>query len=246
MAYDEKEFVNHMFNHRVTFIEFDRAIDAFWGKVAREVFIPTLIKIYDKMVETRRVKGARNISWGDADGDLYYIPNDDRKVIVFTSQTYDYLFVLDPIVTREYFSDAPAKEKFGKELKTHTLHIRRIWRTLKKDSIHNQDKILSNIKSALDAVETLSEYSDDHSLYPQRPSLNLYSKIDFSLNEFHDKPRFFGDLRDPGYILSCNNRFFLDRVEGAKYALTHLQSIAQCNLGVMASELDVKLEWNKV
>lgn len=244
MAFDQKEFVDHFFSKKSSVFDLNNAIDAFWGRVTKEVFLPGLLAIYDKLVETNRVK-SDDCWWGDADGNLHYIPNEKHKVIVFTTQSRDYLFIMTPMKRIEYYPDAPEGKHFGKEFDSHSLHIRRIWRQYKKDVIWDEEKILSSIKNALDSVETLEEYTDDFSEYPQRPSLEMYEKIDFDLDNFQDSPRFYGDIRDPGYILTYNDRFWSERVEGTKFSHYDLEMLYTCNLGVMAAELDVDIPLNR-
>lgn len=237
----EKEFVDHFSSKKGSVYHLNKTLDAFWGRITNKVFVPVLLSIYDKLVETNRTKDAKKIWWGDADGDLYYIPNEKRKIIVFTTQSRDYLFVLTPMERIEYNPDAEDGGKIGEEYESYSLHIRRVWRPLEKDSIWDQENILSNINNALDAVETLEEYADDFSKYPQRPGLALYEKIDFDLDEYHDEPRFYGDFRDPGYILSYNDRFFSELVEGTKYSHIELEMLYTNSLNVMAAELDLDL-----
>jgi hypothetical protein len=239
MDFDQEAAVNHFFNRQCGILHLNWFLDAYWTKVTKEIFIPGLLAIYDKLVEKGIAEG-NDTHWGDADGKLYYIPNKDRKVIVFTTQCRDYLFILSPIECVEYFPDAPEGERIGERYESHSLHIRRIWRPYEPGDIYNLKEIKSNLKKMLDSVETLEQYTDDFSQYPQRPSLELYRKINFNLDKYQESPRFYGDFRDSGFILSYNDRYG-GRLEGSQYSHNDLQGIATVDLGCMAYEMEVEI-----
>lgn len=233
----EEEFANHFFRKDLSVgcLHLNWAIDAFWTKVTKEVFIPKLLTVYSKLVE-KNISEEKPVYWGDADGKLYFIPSKKRKVIVFTTQSRDYLFMLTPMMAREYFPDA--EDKFGKEYETHSIHIRRIWRPFKKGDIYDLKEMKKNVKSMLDSVETLEEFADDFSQYPQRPSIEMYRKVDFNLDDYQESPRFYGDFRDAGYIASYKDRYGASRVEGTRYSHTELQYLAESGLSCMMYEFE--------
>lgn len=232
------QMVDFFYNHRSSVLHLNWFLDAYWTKVTKEQFLPGLLAVYNKLVE-KKISEKKPMYWGDADGKLYYIPNDERKVFVFTTQSQDYLFVLTPMTGIEYFPDAEEGKHFGEEFETHSLHIRRIWRKFDKEHYAFDKDRLKDVKAVLDNVESLAEFCDDHSQYPQRPSLEMYRKINFDLDNFHDKPRFYGDIRDSGYILSMNDRYGMVGVEGTKYSHNELEMLSTVNLGVMFHDLDI-------
>lgn len=239
MPFNQNEAIDYFFNHKTGLLQLNWFLDRFWTKATKEIIIPRLVTIYYKLVE-KGFSEENPKSWGDADGHLYYIPNKNHKVIVFTTQSRDYLFTLTPTTVKEYFPDAAPNKRFGADIETHTIHIRRVWRTYTPKSIYDLKKIKNSINNMLDSVETLEEFADDFSQYPQRPSLELYRKIDFNLDDYHDKPRFYGDIRDAGYILSFNTMFSTDRVDGTNYSHNELAMLTRLNLGVMEYDLEIE------
>ena len=197
------------------------AVDRYWIKVAREIMIPNLHKIYDALV-AKGYSENQDFSWGDYDGSLYYIPNEKREIIVFTTQSTNFLFILGDIYD-------------GK--KSDTLHIRKFWEPYKAGDIWGEDKMLGDIHKIIDSVETLEKFADDFSQYPQRPSLELYRKIDFDLNNYQREPRFYGDCRDHGYIISLGK--YRDHDLRTMYTSHYLDILATCYIGVMAEDLEI-------
>lgn len=236
----EAAIANHFTSTSCGVLHMGWAIDAFWTKVANDIFIPGLIKIHEALVKKKSTE-TKPISWGDADGNLYHVPCGDRKVIVFTTQSRNYLFIVSPAIMLD---------NSGEEKESHTLHIRRVWPKYKKPTYKlwaedEEKRILSTMSRAITSVETLAQYSDDHGQYPHRPSLDMYHKIDFNLDKYNDKPRFYGDCRDPGYIMSLGShgcRMPLDKAEYTSHHFSELAILATCNLGVMARDAGVKIK----
>jgi hypothetical protein len=240
MRYEKEieEFASFFAQDDVRVLHLNWALDAYWTKITKKVFIPELLTIYQKLFE-KGITEDKYISWGDADGTLYYIPSKGKKVIVFTTQCIDYLFILQPMMAREYFPDAiELKDKFGKEYETHSIHIRRVWRPYKKGDIYNLKEIKQSVNAMLDSVETLEGFADDFSQFPQRPSIELYRKIDFNLDKYQESPRFYGDFRDAGYILSYKDKYSNGRVDGTQHSHTDLQILSETNLGCMLYEIE--------
>lgn len=211
-------------------------IDRYWLGVAQRTLIPGFALLYDKLVELEHSE-FNKMSWGDADGEFYYIPNKDgRKVMVYTSQNRDFLITMMPKKDYRYEEGM----KTGPiVVDTHSFHIRRIWRLYEDGDIHDLKATMKDIHSVLAAVDHLSDYADDHYQYPHRPSIELYRKIDFNLDDYQENPRFYGDLRDPGFVFSSRGRSH-DRVEGTVYSFGDLNYFPMY-LGHLADELNVNI-----
>ncbi|HEY5268057.1 MAG TPA: hypothetical protein VII94_02900, partial [Candidatus Saccharimonadales bacterium] len=214
------------------------ALDTFWTKVTNEFFIPSLVKIYDALV-AKGLSEDNKLSVCDADGHMYYIPNKDRKVIVYTTQTRNYLFILEPYKTREYFPDKPPSQMFGEEYETHSLHIRKFWEHYNKEYGYLDEKKFKDIKYLIENADVLEEFADDHAEYPQRYSLDMYKKVNFNIDNHVKKPSFFGDMRDSGYIITVSQMY--KRADKTTGTFQELELIATCDIGCMAYELDLKI-----
>lgn len=235
-SFDRNGAIEHFFAKNILYL--NQFLDAYWMKVTKEIFIPKLINIYDQLVEYR-ITEDNQISWGDADGYLYYIPNKSRKVIVFTTQNRNYLFILLPEKVMDYFPNNPEGSQFGPEYDSYKLHIRRTWKPYKKECSYSIPQIKGSIKKMLDSVEELEEFADDFSEYPQRPSLEVYHEVDFNIDTYKqsDKVSFCADYRDPGYILSFDP-IYGGRLHGTKYSHNELELLLTCNLECMTRSVE--------
>lgn len=222
----EKVFAEHFFNSNVGHLHLGWMVDEYFTLVTQKVLIPSFALLYDKLVE--KGHDDKNVmDWGDLDGTFYYIPNEERMVMVYTSQNRDYIIIMKK--NPEFYHAS------------HGIHIRRIWRDFDKDRFYDLEGRTKDIMSILDSVETFEEYHDNHSQYPRRPGLDLFKKINFNLDDFQDKPRFYGDIRDPGYVVSYKGSYPQERVDGTSYSFHDIKYFATCYVGSLAYELDVEL-----
>ena len=302
---DRKAFAEKFFNQRCGSLHLNWSIDAYWKMVAEKVMIPYIIAIYDTLKE-RGYDENNKLMYGDADGDVFWLPAKDKntKVFVHTNQCRDYLYIYTPTLD---WDKKPA----------HDLHIRRIWRNYKAKSWNAEDiqdlyaKVLGKdfehieaieqnrtdedfdssgqrefyeeelrdlvqpnltkdeicnillrgqkdkgrvslsaddfIKQVLDSVEFFEELADDHSQYPQRPSLEFYRKRGFSF-KWNDKDNnhLYGDCRDNGYIISLS-RMNLTDLRLAR-TMPELELISTVYLPSVAMDLDITVNhgWSSV
>lgn len=222
----ESVFAGHYLNSKVGHLHLEWMMDRYWTMVTNKVIIPAFVAIYDKLV-AKGYSDKNKYSWGDADGYIYFIHNEGKKVMVYTSQSRDYLITLGVNSTWQYSS--------------HSIHIRRVWRDFKKGVIYDLADKIDNVASIINSVETFEEFNDNNSMYPRRPGLALYAKIQYNLDKFQEKPRFYGDIRDPGYVLSYRGSTELERVDGTKYSFYDIEKFATLYTQHIATELDVEV-----
>lgn len=229
-AKDEKFFAEKYLSDECGPLHLNWAIDHYWGLVTRDIIIPSSLAIYNVLVEKNYTEKKR-FEYNDLDNTAFYIPCPNKKVWVETTQSRDFLYIMDDHGAPNFnFID---------------LHVRRIYRDLKKNSY-----LMSELKGAsanelfrkmLQNVDSLSEYHDDHYQYSHRPSLKVYQETNFQI-PFHGSGRgriFYGDFRDPGYILSYNS--ISPRVEGSVMSFHTLEHIATLYLPCLASDLGIKV-----
>lgn len=231
------EFAAHFFDMKCGPLNLEWAIDAYWGKVVKEVLRPTIVDIYHALVN-RNITEDNKIYTNDADSATYYIPHQTRKVFVSTTQSRDFLYVYE-------------EDKFRP-----SLHVRRIWREATSNKLHYKPSVmLKDIQSAINHADHLSEFADTTAQYVMRPGLQYYKEIDFAIPSDEDKyvgknkslRRTFGDFRDPGYVLSFEDwpsdegiDYPPPRVEGSKYTFKDIEILATCFIPCLARELGIE------
>lgn len=221
---EEVTIANKYLNERCGLLHLSWALDHYWGLVARDIILPTANAVYDQLVK-KDLSEKNKLITNDADDRVYFIPSKDKKVWVHTSQCYDFLYII-------------------KNNTEQDLHIRRIFRTWRKDSSTSIKDLIGNFKLALQNADTLGEYNDDHYRYSNRPSLEAYRKIDFQIpyTKNQNGARFYGDFRDGGYVLSYEgwlSKHSKPRVEGSKYVFNTLESLTTCYLPCVARDLEL-------
>lgn len=230
-AEDEKRIANHYLNENCGALHLAWVLDHYWGLVTQKVILPTASLIYDELLKKDySEKNKLDIH----DGEVYFIPSDNKKVFVQTTQSRDFLYIININKTKDSWNN---------------LHIRRIYRELDQtDDWYSDKELIGNMKLALQNIDTLMEYHDDHYQFSSRPSLEAYRKIDFKIPYYpkdHMKERSnYGDFRDGGYILSYDgylSDISTPRVEGAKYVFHDLEMQATSYLPCLASELEIKI-----
>ncbi len=226
----ENIFAQHFFNDHVGYLHLEWMVDRYWTLVTKEIIIPGFVKLFNALADKGHDE-SNKLSWGDADGYFYYIPrkaDEKRMVMVYTSQSRDYLIILTENSSWDYAS--------------HSIHIRRIWRDYKRGSIYDVKDKTKSAAAVINNLSSFEDYNDNNARYPQRPGLYLYQQIGYDLSKFHDQPRFYGDIRDPGYVLSYDGRYQISRIEGTKYSSTDIQYFATTYLNSLAYELDVEVK----
>lgn len=300
---DRQTFAERFFNQRCGSLQLNWNIDAYWKMVAEKVMIPYIVTIYDTL-KARGYDENNKLMYGDADGNVFWLPAKDKKTKVFvhTNQCIDYLYVYTPTLD---WDKKPA----------HDLHIRRIWRHYKDKSWRVRDiqelyaKVLGKdfeyiemieenrvdkafdsswqrefydkelqalaqpnlsrdevcnillrgqkgknglsvddfIKKVLDNVESYEELADDHSQYPQRPSLEFYRKCGFSFrwNEKNTN-HLYGDCRDNGYIISLTDMNKTDLRLARN--MPDLELISTVYLPSITMDLDISVDhgWSNI
>lgn len=102
------------------------------------------------------------------------------------------------------------------------------------------------VKAVLDRVESHEEMADDHSQYPQRPSLEYYRARGFNMgqdNTYAKGEKFnhiYGDCRDPGYIISLGGFSATDLRTARK--MPELEYISSLYLPCIARDLDLEID----
>ena len=232
---DEKAIATKYLDESCGTLHLEWVMDHYWGLVTEKVILPSARIIYDELV--KRGHGEKNtLMWGDADGHVCYIPCEGRKVFVHTTQSRDYLYIIN---------EGETEDSWGGRF-----DIRRIYRQLEKDDWTYEElmKGKRSINKMLEYADSLAEHHDDHKKWAtNRPSLEAYRRINFEIpytKEHMKEKSFYGDFRDSGYILSYE--FFRARtshptVEGSKYVFYDLEILATCNLPSIGMDLDIKL-----
>jgi hypothetical protein len=242
MGAKEREFGKHFANTKCGILHAQWAMEAFWGEVTQNVILPGCLAIHAALVK-KGITKKKCINFNDADDDVYFIKTKDknRKVFVHSTQSRDYLYIIEETTAWDL--------KTSKSLPAHNLHIRRIFRDLKKDPhlVIELEKEIT-INKLLQYANTLNEFHDDHRKWlSDRPSLQAYKRIDFEIpyTKEHMKERsFYGDFRDGGYILSYDGYLAKaagPRVEGSVYSFTELTHISTIYLSCIADELEIKV-----
>lgn len=223
----EHVFAQHYFNDHVGYLHIEWMVDRYWTLVTKEIITPGFIKLFNALVEKGH-DDTNKFSWGDLSGYFYYIPRkaeEKRMVMVYTSQSRDYLIILTENPNWDHAS--------------HSIHIRRIWRDYKPGTIYDLKDKIKSARAVINNLNYFEDYNDNNATYPDRPGLALYEQIGYDLSKFHDRPRFYGDIRDRGYVLSYDGRYEISRVEGTKYSFTDIQYFATTYLAHLAHELGV-------
>lgn len=256
-SFEDKErevFASKYFNASAGLLHLGWDIDAYWTKVANEVMIPDMISIYDELVKRGHTED-NTCMYGDADGDIYWIPaaNPKTKVIVHENQGRDYLYVLTEIKTR-----------FKKHKVNYDFHIRKLWKNFNSMSNWRRSTIEDLYASTSasppidkkEFVETLlknvpyyEEISDDDSEYPRRPSLEYYRKRKFNMGVDEDKKfnGIYGDCRDSGYVFSIRSDSWRpSRAEHTVGQTNQLEMISTCYLPSIRMQLGLPTtsEWD--
>lgn len=224
----KKQIVDYYSTSHCGLLHFGWAVDALYTRITNDWMIPSLQLIHAELV--RKGIDEKNLMWhGDADGKMFYIEHPTVQVIVYTGQSRDYLFMINQ-----------EPSWFENEKPKYSLHIRRIFRTFKRDSISQLKKATSSIKNILDNVETFEEFADDHSDYPQRPSLELYRKQKFTVAQ--DKESIYHGMGvDPGYVLSYEHQHDMSQVDHAVWALSDINQAISVHIPCMAAELRITI-----
>lgn len=233
-AADEAGVANKYLNEKCGTLHLGWVLDHYWGLVTQKMILPAALKIHAALVEKGHSE-KNSLMWGDADGDIFFIPSKDKKVFVHTTQSRDFLYIINN------------RSEFGDDGDC-SFHIRRIYRAFKEDRCYTSKELIGSMKLARQHADTLSEYHDDDYRYSHRPSLEAYRKVDFQI-PYHPKDRekerdYYGDFRDGGYILSYDGwqaRRVHPRVEGSKYVFTELETLATCYISSMACDLEIDI-----
>jgi tRNA splicing endonuclease len=102
------------------------------------------------------------------------------------------------------------------------------------------------VKTVLDRVESHEELADDHSQYPQRPSLEYYRARGFNMGQDRDYSKgyqhngIYGDLRDPGYVISLGEYGSHDLRTASN--MSELEHISTIYLPCIARDLDLEID----
>lgn len=259
-----KAFAKKYFDMRCGYLHLGWNIDTYWTMVANKIMVPHVIAIYNELV--RLGHDEKNpCMYGDADGDVFWIPakNPKTKVLVHTNQTIDYVYILTEI-----------KSKRKNNLINYDFHIRRIWRNwdylseyqrgdlerLYDDVTNNSNRSLKGkknlesmnrdkfIKTILENIDQYEEISDDHSKHSRRHSLEYYRSHGFDMGPNYDKPfnGIFGDFRDGGFVMSIkSDDYGTHRAERCSEQFHVLELITTCYLPSIVCQLNlcVENEW---
>lgn len=234
-------------------------VDAYWSMVAEKVMIPNVAAIYNELVRLDHSE-QNPFMWGDADGDIFYIPteNPNTKIVVHTTQCRDYLYILTGTKQNKL------RELLCKDNHFSSIHIRRIWKNW--DSMHeyhqsglkklfhgvaNTPESLKKIdekefiQTILKDLPCYEEISDDHYQYSRRHSLEYYRKRNFEMRSSNPFNGIYGDSRDGGFIFSMDCGPFGRRAENTASQFNQLELISTCYLPGILSELgiDNPSEW---
>lgn len=231
----ERSFAKHFAKTQCGVLHAEWAMDAFWGEVTRDIILPGCLAIHEALVK----KNATEKEVVDFHDDtVFFIPQKtkDRKVFVHTTQSQDFLYVLN-----KGFS-------LKEDENSWDLHIRRIYRDMSDDTYTIDELKKGGIKAALQYADWLTQYHDDHYQYSHRPSLEAYRKVNFQI-PYHPKDRdkehdYYGDFRDGGYILSYEGWMASSsgpRVEGSIISHHDMKHIATLYLSHIAEVLEIKV-----
>lgn len=258
------EFAKKYFNKSCGYLHLSWDVDAYWSMVANQVMVPYVSAIYKELV--RRGHDEKNpCMYGDADGDIFWIPakNPNTKVVVHTNQSRDYLYILTEL--KPLFKGAPPLNDF---------HIRRIWRKADAENytiesledlygkvINDPGRSTRNEKLPLEAiskeefintilqnVSSYEEIADDHYKYSRRHSLEYYRSRDFDMGLDYKKAfnGIYADARDGGFVISLGSRVGRE-AENTVKQFPILEMIATCYLPSIANhlELNVETDWDR-
>lgn len=261
---DRKVFAKKYYEMQCGWLHLGWDIDAYWTTVANKVMIPYINAIYDALV-TKGHTEENPCMYGDADGDIYWVPAKDpkTKVVVHTNQCRDYLYIL---------TEYPSWKKGAPP--NYDFHIRRIWRTWESVSKHGRDDLddlyaeVTNdperplrqgntehkqmskeefIETVLSSLPSYEGIADDHYKYTNRPSIEYYRKRGFNMNGDASFNGIYGDMRDRGFVFSMQGRGWGGRAEYTAEKFNLLDTITTCYLPSVARDLEVELnlEWDK-
>lgn len=199
--------------------------EKFWA-LRMPAMMDQLNRIYAKLLKDR-ITEKKKIDFNDADDRVWYEPCRPYKVVVHTTQNYNFLYVwrkdddkagpgtlmssgrgMRKLDVRRFFDryDDPAydraNDKFEKE----------------EDEEFKKLVAKEGRAGAAREVWRLDHFADDGAQYPHRLSLEAYRKLSF-------EPRY-GDARDPGYILSWDE--FGQKVDDAIHQHTMLDHLEEC------------------
>lgn len=205
-------------------------MDAYWGLVTQKYLFKGVKDIYSALVAGGYTE-SNPLDSNDGDNKAFFIPtrNIDRKVFVTTSQNFNLVYIMD------------------KNFDDDVLHVRQFWNEYKRGALWNTVKdLIGTMKKAIQNVETLANFADDHSKYAHRYSLKAYKNCDFSIG-YESNNLFmtsYGDSRDSGYVLSYReqNPMFSSgpKVDGSKNSFRMLEMVSTIDIPCTASELKIK------
>ena len=201
----DDEIAKEYFEEECGYLHINFMIRKYWELQIKNFFIPKSNTIYDALVKNNADE-SNPISWGDADGRLFYIKN-KNNIFVFTSQTQNYIFIFNK---NEY-------------------HIRKFYDILNEENYLFDSLEEIKEKSIQDIINNLRDFSyfaDDGAKNPEKPSLDYFKKSKFKL-----KNKFFVD---PGYVVSYEipyeKMFDLSSVLNS---FEDLEYLLKCNIDVM-------------
>lgn len=187
-------------------------IEHFVGDKVRKL-LPDINNLYDILVARNFSSEKEGFDFNDLDNGAYYIPNKRKKLIVLTSQNFDFLIIV-PNKKKEYEDlDFPNEE----------IHIRRLYRNYRKpeDEYDKEEEAKYKKGGMLYAIKMAEglhhDYSDNvlKNPYVQRPNLAFFKKNKYEVR--------YGDFRDCGYILSYRNLLgHEEKVQGAIYYFSEI------------------------
>lgn len=202
-------------------------IEHFVGDKVKKL-LPVIDELYDILVAKDFSSEKKEFDFNDLDNGAYYIPHKKKKLIVLTSQNWDFLIIV-PKKTKDY-GDLPNEE----------IHIRRLYRNYRKpeDDYDKEEEAKYKKGGMLYAIKMASGLSEDYSdnvlknPYIRRPNLAYFKKAKFEVR--------YGDFRDCGYVLSYRNLLgHEEKVQGAIYYFSEIGMAffyIYCTLGSLKEE----------
>lgn len=186
--------------------------DEYVGKKCKKL-ITLLRKIHDICVE-RGITHENYYDFNDLDNKVFYVPAQGCKVLCTTDQNTNFIAVFDQ-------GDLLSSPNSGK------LHIRQyfdVWEP-SDDDIYNKETEREyrkgGIEHAILHASTLMSYSDAilDNKYVHRPSLAWFQSRNFRFKDGpYEKGCGYGDVRDPGYVLSVEYGDFYENLVGQRKA----------------------------
>ncbi len=206
-------------------LKIEWTLEVYWANVARKNY-PILMEIYNKLVAHDYTRKNR-FEYNDMDNHTWYIPHNELKVFVHTSQNHNLLFILP--------AELDGWNKY---------HIRRYWDDLKcpnakTNKLGNEfykddeaaflDKVKKSGRKAALIEHNLEDYSDNvlNYPYPRRPNLDYFTKSNYV-------PKY-RDGRDDGYVLTLDS--MTNRVDWAIHQHGLLKAIFDCYIPSTHAEL---------